>query len=252
LSGVEFELGLVAAIRLCLPEVDSYESRETGPWRAGYFCRVRVSAAPGGLFRLIVINREADSLVCAAHNRIERHRRPFEFLLLAPVLQADFAAGLIDRLDNLSWQRTMGSFFCFDSPRMSSDYLNFHQALVSAQEIGLVLRAVSEMSDSPLELSTVDLHRYDHGNGIGAHTDSGAKELRFVLNLNRGWDLSYGGVLIFSGASDLSRQTRYIAPIHNTGFGFRPAIRTYHALSPSYSPHSRDSLTGMVQTAGIA
>ena len=84
------------------------------------------------------------------------------------------------------------------------------------------------------QLLTIDLHKYNEGSGIGAHTDRGVSELRFVLNLNRDWELAHGGVWILSSASHLSIKTRYLAPIHNTGFGFRPGNKTFHALSERF------------------
>jgi hypothetical protein len=154
---------------------------------------------------------------------------------MAPVLDGILAADLLGHLDGFTWRRKLGSRFCFDVPALSSDYLAFQKFVTSSNKFDTITCAIAEIYKFPaIQLSNIDVHKYERGTGIGAHTDRGVTEFRFVLNLNRIWELSHGGVWILSTTSDLSEQTRYVAPIHNTGFGFRPGVNTYHALSERF------------------
>jgi hypothetical protein len=171
-------------------------------------------------------------LVAAPHSNVQEQRIPFRHFLMAPVLNARVSTDLLDQLDGLTWRRNRGSLFCFDVPDPSSDYLAFHDSVILHINVEIIVHAISTIYNfRHIQLFTIDPHKYDRGTGIGIHTDRGVAEFRFVLNLNRNWELSQGGIWILSSAPDLSKQTRYIAPIHNTGFGFRPGVNTFHALS---------------------
>ena len=154
---------------------------------------------------------------------------------MAPVLDAGVATNFLDQLDGLTWRRNLGSRFCFNVPEPSSDYLAFHDFVILHKYFEVIVHAISAIYKfRHIQLFNIDLHKYDPGTAIGTHTDRGVTEFRFVLNLNRNWELSHGGVWILSSAPDLSKQTRYTAPIHNTGFGFGPGVNTFHALSERF------------------
>jgi hypothetical protein len=179
---------------------------------------------------------KVDRLTPDLHTSAEASRVPFWHILMAPVLEAGVAADLLDQLCGLTWQRNLGSRFCFSIPEPSPDYIASHKSIISSPKFDAMIYAIVAVYQfRTVELIGLDLHKYDQGTGIGAHTDRGLNEFRFVLNLNRNWEPSHGGIWILSNTSDLSGQTRYVAPIHNTGFGFRPGLNTFHALSERYA-----------------
>ena len=174
-------------------------------------------------------------LTAAPHSNTQEHRIPFRHFLMAPVLEAGVATDLLDQLDRLTWRRNLGSRFCFNVPEPSSNYLAFRDFVILHGNSEVIVHAISTIYKvHHIQLFNIDLHKYDRGAGIGTHTDCGVTEFRFVLNLNRNWELSDGGVWILSNAPDLSKQTRYTAPIYNSGFGFRPGVNTFHALSERF------------------
>jgi hypothetical protein len=195
------------------------------------------SVLPGNRGKAFILTyAKIDRLTAAPRRNAEGFQTPFRHFLVAPVLDAGVAAHLLDQLEDLKWRRNLGARFCFDVPEPSSDYLAFHDSIVSSSKFEVLsdaLFATYRLRD--MQLFNIDLHKYGPGAGIGTHTDQGVDEFRFVLNLNRNWELSHGGVWILSSSSDLSKQTRYAAPIHNSGFGFRPGVNTFHALSERFA-----------------
>jgi Rps23 Pro-64 3,4-dihydroxylase Tpa1-like proline 4-hydroxylase len=74
------------------------------------------------------------------------------------------------------------------------------------------------------------------GNRIRFHTDFGLKlqTHRLVIQLNRGWETSWGGLLILAKNPQLgepSDMDRYYAPISALAVGFEISPRSFHAVS---------------------
>lgn len=83
---------------------------------------------------------------------------------------------------------------------------------------------------------TVAIHKMQPGCHIRIHTDHGTDAVthRFIVHLNRGWDASFGGLLLFLDAEhrdEIHEGHRYYIPQHRLGVGFEVSERSYHAVS---------------------
>jgi hypothetical protein len=156
---------------------------------------------------------------------------PFLHVLLAQVLSASEEARLLSRLDELDWNDWSGEFFRIHVSA-NSDQLTSFKALPELRVMISKLRPVLELhlGKSITDEASLSVQRYKENATIGFHTDEVAADIRFVLNLNRSWSLSDGGVWVFSSEPTL-RNARFLPPLSNTGFGFVPDPNTFHALS---------------------
>lgn len=163
---------------------------------------------------------------------------PFPHIKIAPLISVKEAEELLRLLDNMVWKRTTQEFYEFNIPTDLDKKTLQH--LLSSWRIGDRIRTYLQ---SYLDVhlggeAIIDSHQYVPGTGIGVHTDGSAREARFVLNLNRGWQSSQGGVWVLSQNSNLKQFARYLPPLHNTGFGFLTRGGSYHALSERFSSSS--------------
>jgi hypothetical protein len=81
-------------------------------------------------------------------------------------------------------------------------------------------------------------HRMKAGTSIRVHTDTDEGQhqtYRVLLQLNRGWSVAHGGLLMFfderepAGVSPLHR---YFVPSHCSAVAFKITERAFHAVSP--------------------
>lgn len=180
--------------------------------------------------------------MCAEYHQTEGsfrfEEKPFPHIKIAPVISVKEAEELLHRLDSLVWKRTTHEYYEFNIP------VDLHkktlQHLLLRWRMGDRIRTYlkSYLHVHLGEEAIIDSHQYVPRTGIGVHTDGPAKEARFVLNLNRGWQSSQGGVWVLSQNSNLKQFTRYLPPLHNTGFGFLTSRGSYHALSERFSSRS--------------
>ena len=165
--------------------------------------------------------------------RVERE--PFTHLKVAPVLRTEEAEELLSTLDRMDWQRRKQVFYEFDVATDQRSRDNFQERLVRSLTIDRIRGWLEQYLRTQLvSKATVDLHRYSPGTGIGVHTDGPTTEVRFVLNLNRSWQPSQGGIWVLSARSDLKPPVHFLPPLHNTGFGFLTSAGSYHALSERF------------------
>jgi hypothetical protein len=82
----------------------------------------------------------------------------------------------------------------------------------------------------------VTVHRMLSGQRIGIHTDYGdqARSHRLVIQLNRGWSLSDGGLLMFLNSADANPcSDSYVCyrPVHRSAAAFEISPRSHHAVT---------------------
>lgn len=83
----------------------------------------------------------------------------------------------------------------------------------------------------------VMVQKMTQGQYIKTHTDwsEGGPAHRFVVQLNRGWKRSQGGLLVMLpklNAHASSRGSQTYVPVHCSGIGFEISERSYHAVTP--------------------
>lgn len=156
---------------------------------------------------------------------------PFLHLLVAPVLSAAEHAQVLSRLEELEWSDWSSDFFRIRVSTNSDQLANFTALPALKATIGK-LRPILErhLGKSLGGEASLALQRYEENTTIGFHTDAAVSEIRFVLNLNRSWDPSHGGVWVLSKEPTLTNAL-FLPPLSNTGFAFTPDLNTFHALS---------------------
>jgi hypothetical protein len=164
----------------------------------------------------------------------EARSSPFRHIIFASLLSEQTADRLLSTLEKISWERKTSSFYRFSVPTRQAvrtellAYISADTRLIehrSQFEELFACRLGSNLS--------IEIHKYCDGDGIGAHTDFGTPEVRFVLNLNRGWKVEDGRVWIIAADSTLRNHPVYLPSLNNTGFAFSSGVDSYHALSRS-------------------
>lgn len=168
---------------------------------------------------------------------------PFLHQLVAPTFETATEAALLDLLDSLEWKRCESDFYRFDIPVRVEDRRRMHDLLCNSRLLGESCTVFERVFHSVLApMFRLEVHRYGTGCGIGPHTDAAMPEVRYVVNLNRGWKFEDGAVWILASNSALQNKSSYLPSLSNTGFAFSTNLNTFHALT-TYSGKPIYSLT---------
>ena len=84
-----------------------------------------------------------------------------------------------------------------------------------------------------LELADVNAHKLVPGQTIRVHNDfiGGEETHRVLVQLNEGWSLDKGGLLMLFGSDRPEDVSAAIMPAHASGFAFEISPRSFHAVS---------------------
>lgn len=82
----------------------------------------------------------------------------------------------------------------------------------------------------PVEIT---LHRLVSGQRIRTHDDQlpGGPIARAIIQLNRGWHVDDGGLLLFFPSAEAEKPDRVLAPVHRSAAGFEISPCSHHAVS---------------------
>jgi hypothetical protein len=167
---------------------------------------------------------------------------PFPHLVFASFLSKDVENHLLDVLESASWERRSASFYRFDVPGNAGVRKDLLRVIEDDVQLYEKRSLFEESFNCRLATeSLLEVHRYNNGDGIGAHTDFRTPELRCILSLNRGWRMEDGGIWVIAADSSLRDNKTYLPSISNTGFAFCTGPTSYHALSR----HSTASMFGV-------
>lgn len=88
-------------------------------------------------------------------------------------------------------------------------------------------------TDAELSLIEVTAHKLLPGQTIRIHNDylDGEESHRLLIQLNRGWSDSQGGLLMLFGSSHVDDVRRIIRPIHGSAMAFTISPKSFHAVS---------------------
>lgn len=107
--------------------------------------------------------------------------------------------------------------------------------LTSSQFVASVRAGLTRLlpTEGPLELVGVAAHRLTRGQTIRIHNDDLGREEthRMLLQLNEGWTVEQGGLLVLFSDDRPEAVSEVILPVHASGFGFRISPRSHHAVS---------------------
>ncbi len=163
-------------------------------------------------------------------------KEPFPHFCVAELLPLDIGTALLAWLhDTDAWSLTEAEFYTqyefslldFPPPGELSQLL----APETIQQIGGKLE--SALQSSPLELTSVTVHKLVKSHRIGIHNDFiGDEEThRLVIQLNPDWEDAHGGYLILFRSKDAQDVAKLVKPLIGSGFGFEISPRSYHAVS---------------------
>lgn len=97
----------------------------------------------------------------------------------------------------------------------------------------LVRTMFGPFTDAKLDLVDVTAHKLLPGQTIRIHNDylEGEESHRLLLQLNRGWSDSQGGLLMLFGSSHVDDVQRVIRPLHASAMAFTISPKSFHAVS---------------------
>lgn len=163
--------------------------------------------------------------------------RPFRYRLIPRALDASFADALLTWLEtDAPWTLKIAEFY--EQYELSFTDVDLPTELRSpfeADNLGALRERVESLFDTRLDRRIdVTAHRLTSGQRIRIHNDfiPGQETHRLLIQLNRGWPDSNGGVLALFNSSDPKDVHRILRPIHNTGFLFEISSRSLHAVTP--------------------
>jgi hypothetical protein len=161
---------------------------------------------------------------------------PFPHGVAASIFADGTEQHVLEILESVPWEDRRSEFYRFKVP---SDDLFNREHLDCLIKDAVPLEQMLEFFERTFEcrlLSNVrlEIHRYDHGAGIGPHTDFGSNEVRCVISVNSGWRMENGGVWILAGDSTLRSRPSYLPSLNNTAFAFSVRKDSYHALSTCF------------------
>lgn len=111
--------------------------------------------------------------------------------------------------------------------------LGLVQLLHSSMVDYLVRTMFVPFTDAKLNLVEVAAHKLLPGQTIRIHNDyvEGQESHRLLIQLNRGWIDSQGGLLMLFGSSHVDDLRRVIRPLHASAMAFAISPKSFHAVS---------------------
>lgn len=157
---------------------------------------------------------------------------PFRHRVVSSVLDESLESSLLTTLETIEWETRFTDFYRFSIPRDDGVRHTVLAQILEDLQLEQDLDALEELFGCRLTLDAqLEIQRYEPGSGIGAHTDLGTPEVRYVINLNRSWKKEDGGIWILAQDSTLERQAKYLPSFSNTGFFFCTGKASFHAIS---------------------
>ena len=82
----------------------------------------------------------------------------------------------------------------------------------------------------------ITAHKLNRTQRIRVHNDArpGGETHRLLIQLNRGWDEAYGGLLMLFGGPEVETLSHVIVPVSRSAFGFEITEASHHAVSKVY------------------
>lgn len=174
------------------------------------------------------------------------HASPFPHFRVPALIDGEQADSILDWLDaDAPWSLRIAPFYeQHEFSLVGRDLPPAAAELVSPGFTAEVGRHLAHwLGAGELALVDVCAHRLEAGQTIRIHNDHiGAEEThRLVLQLNRGWTVEQGGLLMLFERDDPASVTDVMLPTHRGAFGFEISDRSHHAVSTIHAGR-RDSL----------
>jgi Rps23 Pro-64 3,4-dihydroxylase Tpa1-like proline 4-hydroxylase len=163
-------------------------------------------------------------------------QEPFPHVLATGVLPKALAAAVVAWFETKApWKLRIESFY-------EQYELNLHQVdlpagiacLTDPAWIGELAGALlSPLSDEPLSLVEANAHKLLPGQTIKIHNDyiGGEETHRILIQVNRDWIESHGGLLMLFSSASVADVARVVRPLHASALGFEISPASFHAVS---------------------
>lgn len=169
------------------------------------------------------------------------HNKPFSHFIIPDCLELTFGLSLLEWFETEApwWQNNKVFYESFGIDFFD---INMHiptefKILKSDDLLKIIKKHLEKTFNTNLsETFHLSAHKLIPGYRIGIHTDFGEYDYthRFLIQLNRGWRLEYGGILMLFDEeypSNISSSYRYYLPQPFSAVGFEISPISFHAVS---------------------
>lgn len=170
---------------------------------------------------------------------INYYSNPFDYCTAAKIFSNGFDLELLDWLEKYdSWKLVEKDFyeqyeFNFSDVRLPSNLAFFQQP----ESLQLIKSKMEEIFQTRLS-NKIDfnVHKLVAEQRIRIHNDFIPKQQthRLIIQLNRGWSIENGGLLLLFNSDNPSDIHKVITPLHNSGIAFKISPNSNHAVSTVY------------------
>ncbi len=169
--------------------------------------------------------------------RASLRTEPFPHAPVPGILPTAFADEILAWLrDEARWELRVESFYeqheiCLGRAALPPPIA----CLASEAFASAAAGALARLFDEPhgLVLANASAHRLSGGQTIKVHNDfiGDEESHRLLIQLNAGWSMEQGGLLMLFSGADPSDLHGVHLPVHGSGFAFEISERSHHAVS---------------------
>lgn len=166
-----------------------------------------------------------------------RSGEPFPHLAIPAILSPEAANRVLAWLDmDAPWRLRVESFYeQYEFSLVSEDGSAIARELAGERLVESVRELISDHFEINGRLALVDVsaHKLTPGQTIRIHNDAieGEETHRILIQLNDGWSVDHGGLLMLFGSGAPEDLRAVIEPTHGSGFAFEISDRSFHAVS---------------------
>lgn len=177
---------------------------------------------------------DTDNILC--FDSIELFTKPFVYFVSPNCFSSKVSLNILEWLETVAlWQMVETEFYEQFEFSLSDVKLPPHLSFLKNQAFlkDLTKRVERWFNVSVSDQIDLTAHKLIPGQRIRLHNDFilGRETHRLLIQLNRGWNDSNGGFLLFFNSSDPADIHRVFRPVHNSVIGFAVSPKSNHAVS---------------------
>lgn len=169
--------------------------------------------------------------------QVRAAHEPFPHMRIEGILTDEHAGAALAWLrDHAPWNLRIEDFY--EQHEFSLLNTELGEAVATLAAPAFVEAVRHEMQDrfsvlGALQLVDVTAHRLTCGQTIRIHNDflEGEETHRLLIQLNDGWDVGRGGLLMLFAGSTPETLRHVVMPTHASGFAFEISPTSFHAVS---------------------
>jgi Rps23 Pro-64 3,4-dihydroxylase Tpa1-like proline 4-hydroxylase len=166
-----------------------------------------------------------------------RSGEPFPHLAIPAILAPAVANRVLAWFQSdAPWRLRVESFYeQYEFSLVSEDGSAISRELAGEDVVEAARTLISDhfMINGDLALIDVSAHKLTPGQTIRIHNDwiGGEETHRVLIQLNDGWSVNHGGLLMLFGSRAPEDVRSVVEPTHGSGFAFAISDRSFHAVS---------------------